>query len=66
MSNATRDSDGMISFRYCKRFALSSTEKFVNPVALPPGRRIVSTRLAPTGSGTYMNTTGIVDVAFFR
>jgi hypothetical protein len=38
--------------------------KLVNPVAFPPGRANLSTKPAPTGSGTIVNTTGMLRVAW--
>ena len=37
--------------------------KFEKPVILPPGWAMLWTKPAPTGSGTFTNTIGIVRVA---
>jgi hypothetical protein len=51
-STATRVTPGISSLSDCSHFALRPYSKFVNPVALPPGRARLSTKPAPTGSGT--------------
>ena len=35
----------------------------IKPVALPPGRAMLSTKPAPTGSTTFVKTIGMVRVA---
>jgi hypothetical protein len=49
--------------RLIYHFALIPYSKCVNPVALPPGRAMLATNPAPTGSGTSANTIGTVRVA---
>ena len=44
-------------------FAAELYSNCMKPVALPPGRARLSTKPAPTGSGTMMNTIGMVRVA---
>jgi len=60
---ATRVTLGAISLRSSSHFPLVLYSNGVNPVALPPGRDNLSTKPAPTGSGTYANTIGTVRVA---
>jgi len=60
---ATRVTLGAISLRSSSHFPLVLYSNGVNPVALPPGRDKLSTKPAPTGSGTYANTIGTVRVA---
>ena len=44
-------------------FAAKLYSNCMKPVALPPGRARLSTKPAPTGSGTIANTIGTVRVA---
>src|SRR5258705_11330574 len=47
---ATRDVPGMISLRICRCLPLNSERSRNSPVMLPPGRAMLSTRPASTGS----------------
>jgi hypothetical protein len=58
--SATRLSDGIADFRNSRRFFVNSTVKLLRPVRLPEGLAKLSTSLLPMGSGTTMNTMGIV------
>ena len=49
---ATRVTRGAICLSSSSHFALMPYSNWVNPVALPPGRARLSTKPAPTGSGT--------------
>src|SRR5262245_46170695 len=60
---ATRVTPGAICLISSSHFALTLYSKLINPVALPPGRARLSTKPAPTGSGTCTNTIGTVRVA---
>jgi hypothetical protein len=60
---ATRATPGAISLSSSSHFPLMPYSNWTNPVALPPGRAKLSTKPAPTGSGTSTNTTGTVRVA---
>ena len=53
---------GAICLSSSSHFALVVYSKFMNPVALPPGRAKVSTKPAPTGSPATGNTIGMVRV----
>ena len=44
-------------------FTAEAVLELVKPVVLPPGRARLSTKPAPTGSGTFANTIGTVRVA---
>src|SRR6516164_9966602 len=55
-STPARVTVGAISLSSSSHFALSPYSNEVNPVALPPGRAKLSTKPAPTGSGTITNT----------
>ena len=59
---AARVTPGAISLSSSSHFALMPYSNWINPVALPPGRAKLSTKPAPTGSGTITNTIGIVRV----
>ena len=54
----TRLTLGAISFSSSNHFALMPYSKLIKPVAFPPGRARLSTKPAPTGSGTFANTIG--------
>ena len=54
---------GAISLSSSSHFAPKPYSYAMNPVALPPGRARLSTKPAPTGSGTITNTIGTVLVA---
>ena len=56
------DAPGNASLKSAKRFALSSTAICVNPVMLPGCARL-PTNFVPIGSGTTMNTVGMIVVA---
>ena len=60
---ATRVTPGAISLSSSSHFPPMLYSKFMNPVALPPGRARLSTKPAPTGSTTTGNTIGTVRVA---
>ena len=60
-STATRVTRGAISLRNSSHFALMPYSNWVNPVILPPGRAMLSTKAAPTGSDTPTNTIGTVE-----
>ena len=51
---------GAISLSSSSHFVQIEYSNGVNPVALPPGRATLSTKPAPTGSGTCTNTIGTV------
>src|SRR5262245_13374308 len=57
-STPTRVSPGVISLSSSNHFPLMLYSNWVNPVALRPGRDMLSTKPAPTGSGTTVNTIG--------
>src|SRR5262249_52889004 len=46
-----------------QKFSAHAVFEHQKPVALPPGRARLSTKPAPTGSGTIVNTIGIDRVA---
>ena len=54
---------GAICLSNSAHLPLMLYSKFEKPVILPPGWAILSTKPAPTGSGTFTNTIGIVRVA---
>jgi len=54
---------GAISLSSSSHFALKPYSNIIKPVALPPGWARLSTKPAPTGSGTITNTIGTVRVA---
>ena len=60
---ATRVTPGAISLSSSSHFPLKPYSNDIKPVALPPGRARLSTKPAPTGSGTIVNTIGTVRVA---
>ena len=60
---ATRVTPGAICLSSSSHFPLMPYSNCVKPVALPPGRARLSTKPAPTGSGTIANTIGTVRVA---
>ena len=60
---AARVTLGAICLSSSSHFPLMPYSNGVNPVALPPGRARLSTKPAPTGSGTYTNTIGTARVA---
>ena len=60
---ATRFTPGATSLSNSSHFALIPYSNCVKPVTLPPGRARLSTKPAPTGSGTFANTIGTVRVA---
>lgn len=64
ISNPTRLSDGTAARSNSMRLRVTSSAKLLSPVKLPVGLARLSTSLLPTGSGTTMNTIGIVEVAF--
>ena len=47
-------------------FVFSSNDKFEKPVTFPPGRARLATKTAPTGSGTFVITMGMVVVVFLN
>lgn len=55
---------GATCLRSSSHLPLILYSKFIKPVVLPPGRARLSTKPAPTGSETRMNTIGTVRVAF--
>ena len=59
---AARVTPGAICLSSSSHFALRPYSKFVNPVALPPGRARLSTKPLPTGSTTCTNTIGTARV----
>ena len=62
---ATRDVPGMISLRICRCLPLNSERSRNSPVMLPPGRAMLATSPASTGSiSRSIPTIGIVRVAF--
>jgi hypothetical protein len=61
-STATRVTRDAISLSNSSHFALMPYSNWVNPVILPPGRAMLSTKAAPTGSDTTTNTIGTVEV----
>ena len=60
---AARVTRGAICLSSSSHFALKPYSNCMNPVTLPPGRARLSTKPAPTGSGTCTNTIGTVRVA---
>ena len=62
-STATRVTPGAICLSSSSHFPLMLYSKIMNPVTLPPGRARLSTKPAPTGSTTIVNTIGTVRVA---
>ena len=60
---AARVTPGAICLSSSSHFPLMPYSNAVKPVALPPGRARLSTKPAPTGSGTITNTIGTVRVA---
>jgi len=54
---------GAISLSNSSHFALMPNSAEAKPVALPPGRAMLSTTPEPTGSVTATNTIGRVRVA---
>ena len=60
---AARVTPGAICLSSSSHFALKLYSNSIKPVALPPGRARLSTKPAPTGSGTITNTIGTVRVA---
>ena len=60
---ATRLRPGAIALSNSSHFPLRVYSNCRNPVALPPGRARLSTKPAPTGSGTATNTIGTARVA---
>ena len=60
---ATRVTFGAICLSNSNHFALMPNSNMIKPVALPPGRARLSTKPAPTGSGTIANTIGTMRVA---
>ena len=63
--NPTRASLGSASLSTSGLLLFSSLVRLENPVTLPPGRARLATRPAPTGSGTFVITMGMVVVALF-
>jgi hypothetical protein len=62
---ATRDVPGMISLRICRCLPLNSERSRNSPVMLPPGRAMLATSPASTGSiSRSIPTIGMVRVAF--
>src|SRR5262245_34677997 len=61
-STATRVTCGAISLSSSSHLPLRPYSNWLKPVALPPGRARLSTKPAPTGSGTMVNTTGMARV----
>jgi hypothetical protein len=59
---AARVTPGAISLSSSSHFPAMEYLKLVKPVALPPGRARLSTKPAPTGSATIVNTSGTVRV----
>jgi hypothetical protein len=59
---AARVTRGAISLSSSSHFAATPYSNDVKPVALPTGRARLSTKPAPTGSGTIANTMGTVHV----
>ena len=59
---AARVTPGAICLSSSSHLALRPYSKFVNPVALPPGRARLSTKPLPTGSTTCTNTIGTARV----
>jgi hypothetical protein len=53
---------GEISLSSSSHLAVRPYSNWLKPVALPPGRDRLSTKPAPTGSGTIVNTIGMVRV----
>jgi hypothetical protein len=62
-STATRLTLGAICLSSSNHFPPMLYSPEVNPVTLPPGRAMLSTKPAPTGSAAYVNTIGTVRVA---
>ena len=62
-ATATRVTRGANSLSSSNHFPPMPYSKLVKPVAFPPGLAKASTKPAPTGSGTIVNTIGIVRVA---
>src|SRR5215813_14100483 len=60
---ATRESLGTTSLRISSRLPLSSTLRVDSPVMFPPGRARLAMKPSPTGSGSFVMTMGIVEVA---
>ena len=60
---ATRVTPGAISLSNSSHLPLRPYSNCIKPVALPPGRARLSTKPAPTGSGTCANTIGTLRVA---
>jgi hypothetical protein len=60
---ATRVTSGAICLSSSSHFPPRLNSKFMNPVALPPGRARLSTKPEATGSETAVNTIGTVRVA---
>ena len=58
-STAARVMPGAISLSNSSHFALRLYSNCMKPVTLPPGRAKLSTKPAPTGSGTTANTIGM-------
>src|SRR5262249_48718330 len=58
-----RDTWGAICLSNSAHLPPMLYSKFEKPVILPPGCAMLRTKPAPTGSGTFMNTIGIVRVA---
>ena len=56
---------GTISVSSSNRFGFKSLVRMARPVRLPPGRAMLATSPAATGSVPVSNTTGIDDVASF-
>ena len=62
----TRVSMGTASLSISNLFVFSWVDKLESPVTLPPGRARLATKPAPTGSGTFVITIGMVVVVFLN
>src|SRR2546427_7256360 len=63
MRRATRETGGRASLRSCSRLPCNSGDWNVSPVIFPPGRAMLATNPALTGSAIVGMTIGIVPVA---
>jgi len=64
VSNASRASFGTMSFKNWTRFGFRSEAIFVTPVMLRPGCERLSANPEAIGSGTFVNTMGMLVEAF--
>src|SRR5262245_38582579 len=65
-TTAARRTEGAICLRTSSHFPPIAGSKLWNPVMLPPGFEMFVTNPLPTGSDTWVKTTGIVLVTGFN